>query len=122
MPEPPHHRPGGAVTVWGAVPVDDVARHGAALSSPPAPRAAVPVPDSVGGDDVAASAVLVMEQRDPRRAVRIVLDARDLGADAVLVAAKIHDPVALLVPAADPAHGDVAVVVPAARLVEALRQ
>jgi hypothetical protein len=48
-----------------------------------------------------------------RAAVRIVLQALDLGRDTVLVALEVDDPVMLLVPAAVMARGDVAVVVAA---------
>src|SRR6266498_3974964 len=65
-----------------------------------------------------ALAAAVVEQRDARRAVRIVLDARDPRRDPVLVAAEIDLPVAALVAAPDPARGDVAAVVPSAGLVE----
>ena len=70
--------------------------------------------------DVAALAVGVVEQRDARRAVRVVLDAGDAGRDAVLGPAEVDDPIAPLVPAADPALRDVALVVAAAGLVEPL--
>jgi hypothetical protein len=52
-----------------------------------------------------------------RRAVRVVLDALDLGRDAVLVAHEVDHAVVVLVAAALVAHGDVAVVV-AARVLE----
>src|SRR5437763_257667 len=52
------------------------------------------------GDDVALLAVEVVEQRDARVAVRVVLDRRDLGGHAVLVAPEVHEAVLLLVPAA----------------------
>ncbi len=44
-------------------------------------------PDGV--QDVALLAVGIVQQRDARRAVRVVLDGRDLRRDAVLVAAEI---------------------------------
>src|SRR5690606_21269495 len=60
-------------------------------------------------DDVALLAVGVVQQRDARGAVRVVLDVRDLGRDAVLVVAtEVDDAVgtlvaATLVPGRDPA-------------------
>jgi hypothetical protein len=53
------------------------------------------------GEDVALLAVLVVQQRDPRGAVGVVLDVRDLGRHAVLVVAtEVDDPVGTLVTAA----------------------
>ena len=69
---------------------------------------------AVGREDVALLAVHVVEQRDARRAVRVVLDGRDLGGDADLVPLPVDDAVALLVAAAAEARGDAAVVVAAA--------
>ena len=45
-----------------------------------------PTCEAVGREDVALLAVRVVEERDARRAVRVVLDRRDLGGDADLVA------------------------------------
>src|SRR5579859_5655616 len=64
---------------------------------------------ALGGDDVAALAVLVQHQRDVSGAVRVVLHALDTADDAVLVALEVDHPVMLLVTAAlvagrDPAH------------------
>src|SRR5690606_14538754 len=64
-------------------------------------------------DDVATLAVGIAQQCDMRGTVRVVLQALDLGRDAVLVATEIHDAVMLLVTAATMANGDVAVVVAA---------
>jgi hypothetical protein len=47
-----------------------------------------------------------------RAAVRVVLDALDLGGNAVLVAHEVDDAVVVLVTTALVAYGDVAVVVP----------
>ena len=69
----------------------------------------------VGAEDVALLAVRVVQERDARRAVRIVLDARHLGGDAELVAAEVDDPEAALVATAPEARGDATVVVAAAR-------
>src|SRR6266536_2694219 len=52
------------------------------------------------GQDVALLAVLVVDQRDPRAAVRVVLDGRDLAGHAVLVALEVDLPVELAVAAA----------------------
>ena len=61
--------------------------------------------------DVALLAVSVVEQRDERGAVRIVLDAGNLGRDAVLVALEVDHAVTTLHAAALVARGDAAVVV-----------
>ena len=74
------------------------------------------------GDDVAALAVGVAHQRDVRGAVRVVLDALDLGRNAVLVAHEIDHAVVVLVPTALVAHRDVAVVVAAGVLLLRLEQ
>src|SRR5713101_6125490 len=71
--------------------------------------------EALGGDDVAAFAVGVTEQREVCAPVRIVFQPLDLRGDTVLVAAEIDDAVMLLVAPALVAHGDVAVDV-AARL------
>ena len=67
-------------------------------------------------DDVAALAVGVAHQRDVRGAVRVVLDALDLGRNAVLVAHEVDHAVVVLVTTALVAHRDVAVVVAAGLL------
>src|SRR5687767_9882279 len=62
------------------------------------------------GDDVPLLAVGEVQQRDPRGAVRVVLDVRDLGRHAVLVRpAEVDQPVGALVSAALVACGDLAV-------------
>ena len=61
--------------------------------------------------DVALLAVHVVEKRDARAAVRVVLDGGNLGGHAVLVALEVDDAVAALVAAALMARGDAAVVV-----------
>src|SRR3954449_6532971 len=62
------------------------------------------------GEDVALLAVDVVQQRDPRGAVRVVLDVRDLGRHTVLVrAAEVDQPVGPLVTATLVASGDLAV-------------
>src|SRR5204862_2569088 len=84
----------------------------------------VPDLEPVRRDDVALLAVAVVEQREPRRAVRIVLDRHDAGRDAELLAAEVHLPQHPLRPAAAVAHRDptvdVAAVRPPLRLEEAL--
>ncbi len=65
--------------------------------------------------DVALVAVGVVEQSDPRGAVRVVLDRGDLRGDVALVAAEVDLAVALLVAAAAVVAGDLAAVVAAAR-------
>jgi len=67
--------------------------------------------EAVGAQDVALLAVDVVQERDARRAVRIVLDRRDLGGHAHLVAAEVDEPEAPLVAAAAEAAGDAAKVV-----------
>jgi len=54
---------------------------------------------------------MVVQQRDVRGAVRVVLDRRDRRRNAVLVALKVYEPVAPLVPTADMAGGKAGVVV-----------
>src|SRR5690606_22095337 len=74
-----------------------------------------------GREDVALLAVRVVEQRDVRGPVRIVLDRGNLRGNAVLVQAlEVDDAVAALVPTTLMPPGDVAVVVAASRLVQAL--
>ena len=73
-------------------------------------------------DDVALLAVGVVQQRDARRAVRVVLDVRHLGRHAVLVALEVDHPVAALVAAALMTRRDAAVVVAAALARDGLDQ
>ncbi len=75
----------------------------------------VALPQPRRRDDVALLAVRVVQQRDARRAVRVVLDVRDLGRHAVLVVApEVDQPVRPLVATALVAGGDLAVDVAAA--------
>src|SRR5690606_23221750 len=77
----------------------------------------------LGREDVALLAVEVVQQRDARGAVRVVLDVRDPGVDAVLVVAlEVDDAVLALVPAADVARGDPALVVATAGLGDGAQQ
>ena len=61
--------------------------------------------------DVALLAVLVMDERDARAAVRVVFDGRDLARHPVLVALEVDLPVELPVAAALVPRGDAALVV-----------
>ena len=65
--------------------------------------------------DVALLAVRVVQEREARRAVRVVLDGRNLRRNALLLAAKIDRAVLLLVAAAAMPDGDLAVRVASAR-------
>src|SRR3954454_2210412 len=75
-----------------------------------------------GREDVGLRAIRVVEQRDSRRPVRVVLDRRDLGRDTVLPALEVDDAVAALVAAALVARRDPAVRVAAALLRERREQ
>src|SRR3954462_1038085 len=77
---------------------------------------------AVRSQDVALLAVGVIEQGDAGRAVRVVLDRRDLGRDAVLLALEVDDPVAALVAPTLMAGRDPAGVVAAALLRQLLGQ
>src|SRR5919202_969418 len=70
------------------------------------------------GEDVALLAVVVVQQRDVRRAVRVVLDRGDRRRHPVLVALEVYEAVATLVPAADVAGCGAALVVASPRLVD----
>ena len=72
--------------------------------------------------DVALLAVRVGQQRDARRAVRVVLDRRHLRRDVALVALEVDDAVHPLVAAAAPPRRQLAAVVAAAGLVQRLDQ
>src|SRR3954454_1083701 len=74
-------------------------------------------------DDVALLAVGVVQERDARRAVRVVLDVRDLGRHAVLVmATEVDDAVGALVAATLVTHRHPAGRVATARLVQGANQ
>src|SRR5882757_606798 len=74
-------------------------------------------------DDVALLAVGVVQQRDAGGAVRVVLDVRDLGRNAVLVVpAEVDQPVRPLVTATLVPRGDLALVVAAALAVQRTHQ
>src|SRR6478736_6456763 len=73
----------------------------------------------VRGEDVALLAVEVVQQRDARGAVGVVLDVSDLGVDAVLVVTtEVDDAVLTLVATTDVTRGDAALVVAATGLAE----
>src|SRR6476646_8801787 len=73
-------------------------------------------------DDVALLPILVLHERDARRAIRIVLDLAHRGRLAEAVALEVDDPVLPLVPTPDATHRDVAVVVTPAALLDRLEQ
>src|SRR6266545_1957016 len=73
-------------------------------------------------EDVALLAIRVVQQRNARRAVRVVLDRRDLRRNVFLVALEVDHPVQPLVSAAAPPGGQVALVVAAPGVVQVLRQ
>ena len=62
--------------------------------------------EAVGQEHVALLAVAIVEQADPRRAVRVVLDGREPGGYADLVALEVDPPVAALRATAAMACGD----------------
>src|SRR5262249_896388 len=78
--------------------------------------------EPVGGHDVAALAVGVVEEGDARGAVRVVLDAGHPRRHAVLVAAEIHETGALAAAAAGPAGRAVTGAVAAGGLLDRLGQ
>ena len=61
--------------------------------------------EAVGQEHVALLAVAVVEQADPRRPVRVVLDRREAGRHAELVALEVDPAVVLLLAAAAMADG-----------------
>src|SRR5215470_16818206 len=102
-----HQGAGRDVAQRQAVPRADVG--GRAVLHP------VPRPQPLRAEDVALLAVGVVQQRDARGAVRVVLHLRDLGGHAVLVrAAEVDQPVGALVTAALVPGGDPAVHIPPA--------
>ena len=130
MPEPAERAifapwPGFSSTLWTSVPVG-MFSSGSALptlmsaSGPDCDRRA----DAQlrGSEDVRLLAVGVVQQRDARRPVRVVLDRGDLRRHAVLQALEVDDAVAALVAAALVARRDAAVVVAAALLRDRLEQ
>src|SRR5687768_4081926 len=72
--------------------------------------------------DVALLPVLVLDQRDSRGAIRIVLDLTHGRRHAELVALEVDDPVHALVTTADATHRDVSMIVASAGLGERLHQ
>src|SRR5712671_7425103 len=77
---------------------------------------------ALGRQDVALLAVAVVQQRDARCAVRVVLDARDARRNGELVAPEVDAPVLPLVPAAHIPARDVALVVAPTRPPQRLEQ
>ena len=75
--------------------------------------------EAVRCEDIALLAVCIVQESNTCAAVRIVLDRRHTGGDAVLRALKINDAVEALVSAAAMAYGQLALLVAAARLGEA---
>src|SRR5690606_24139659 len=71
---------------------------------------------------VALFAVVVLHERDVRRAVRVVLDVDDRAADPVLVALEVDATILALGAAATTARRDAPVMVAAARLLQRLEQ
>ena len=76
----------------------------------------------LGGDDISFIAVKVVNERDPRVPVRIVLDRGNLPGNVELVPLEVDDSVESLRAAASVAHGDSAAIVPAALLVKRLEK
>ena len=116
--------PGFSSIAWITVPTG-MLRSGSALPgriSASGPDISVsPCLHALRREDVALLAVGVVQQRDARAPVRVVLDVRDLGGHAVLVPLEVDHAVAVLVPAAVVARRDAAVDV-APGLVAALRR
>ena len=77
---------------------------------------------TTGSNHIATLTVGVAHQSDVCRAVRVVLDALDLGRDAVLVALEVHHAVVVLVTTALVTGGDATVVVAASFLELGLQQ
>ena len=124
MPEPAERAiwpplPGFSSTLCTSVPVGMFSSGSAlpGLMSASAPDCTMRADAQTGGrEDVALEAVGVVEQRDARRPVRVVLDRGDLRRHAVLGALEVDDAVAALVAAALMARRDAALVVAAALL------
>ena len=76
--------------------------------------------EAVRCEDVALLAVRVVQESDASAAVRIVLDRRDAGGDAVLRALEVDDTVAALVTAALMANRHAALLIASAMALEAL--
>src|SRR5262249_47966978 len=109
-----HERAGGDALERQRVPGLDVgARAGLQLGADP---------EACRSEDVRLEAVRVVEQRDPGRPVRVVLDRGHPRRDAVLRPLEVDDAVAALVASALVAGGDAAVRVAAALLGQLLGQ
>ena len=77
---------------------------------------------TIGSQDVALDAVLVLDECDEGRTVRVILQRLDGGGDIKLVALEVDDTVLDAVAAAAMANGDLAGVVAAGMLVLGLEQ
>ena len=118
--------PGRSSTAWISVP-DGMLRSGRllpGLMSALAPDSIdVALRESLRRNDVALLAVQEVQQCDVGGAVRVVLDVRDLGVDAVLVVAtEVDHAVGALVPATLVTGGDPTVCVAAALAVQRANQ
>jgi hypothetical protein len=63
-----------------------------------------------------------VEQRDPGRAIRIVLDGGNLGRNAILIPVEIDDPILPLVPATAMTAGNLTLVVSTTILLQRTQQ
>src|SRR4029453_3792757 len=82
-------------------------------AGPPPRHQPVADPETVRRQDVALLAVRVVQEGDPRGAVRVVLDVRHLGRHPILVTSEIDHPVSALVAAPLVPRGHPALRVPA---------
>ena len=73
---------------------------------------------TLGSEDVCLLAVLILDESDVGRAVRVVLDGLDFCENVELLTLEVNDTVLLLVAAADVANGDAAVAVAAGGLLD----
>src|ERR1700759_5267809 len=117
--------PGRSSTAWTKVPAGmlRIGRLLPGLMSALAPDSTTSLRQSLWRNDVALLTVNVVQQRDVRGAVRVVLDVGDLGVDTVfVVAAEVDHAVSALVPPALVTGGDAAVRVSAAMTVQRAHQ
>ena len=73
---------------------------------------------TLGSEDVCLLAVLILDESDVGRTVRVVLDGLDFCENVELLTLEVNDTVLLLVAAADVANGDAAVAVAAGGLLD----
>ena len=71
---------------------------------------------ALGGEDVTLFTVNVMQQCDPCRTVRVVVNRVDLRRNSILVAAEIDESVTLFVPSAAVPCGNFSLIIPTPRL------